>query len=444
MLLKYIVSNYKSIGVPMEFSMFPATTQIDEKLSKTIDTKAGQWKVLRRGGFFGPNASGKTSFIESVKFARDFIVNGQKSGKGTGVKQFKGNIPELHEKSTFQFMFYLNGEVYEYGFSLGNQQVFEEWLMVLTEKEFVPLYIRQTSEEGKTQIEIMSKFARKNSKQRDLAEVLKSSMGENQRNQLFLYKMYDNGVTRVEEIVEWFKHLQIIFPKTKVQGLPLRMDKDLDFRQFISDSLRKMDTGVVDITVVSDEIDFQDFIEKLDIPSEIVNQIEDIKNGIVSIGGKYFIFGEGKKRKTVLIQVKFEHTLNGKVVPFNMEDESDGTQRLLDLLPILFAIGENNQAIYFVDEIDRSLHTKLSQYLLEEFLQGCQETYSQIIFTAHDVNLINLDNFGQDEIWFVEKDNKGESRFKPFSDFSIEKGQDTLKAYLCGRFGALPMIRRGK
>lgn len=107
-------------------------------------------------------------------------------------------------------------------------------------------------------------------------------------------------------------------------------------------------------------------------------------------------------------------------------------------------VGENNQAIYFVDEIDRSLHTKLSQYLLEEFLQGCRETYSQIIFTAHDVNLINLDNLGQDEIWFVEKDNKGESRFKLFSDFNIEKGQDALKAYLCGRFGALLTIRRGK
>ena len=66
---------------------------------------------------------------------------------------------------------------------------------------------------------------------------------------------------------------------------------------------------------------------------------------------------------------------------------------------------------------------------------------NQIIFTAHDVNLINLNNFRQDEIWFVEKTQMGESTLKPFSDFEVKEGQDTLKAYLSGRFGAVPMIR---
>ena len=35
----------------------------------------------------------------------------------------------------------------------------------------------------------------------------------------------------------------------------------------------------------------------------------------------------------------------------------------------------------------------------------------------------------------------GESTLKPFSDFEVKEGQDTLKAYLSGRFGAVPMIR---
>ena len=95
MLLKYIVSNFKSIGHAIEFSMFPTQDNIDERFLKTITTKAGDWKVLRRGGLFGPNASGKSSLIESLAFARDFIVEGQKSGKGTGVNQFKGDFDEL-------------------------------------------------------------------------------------------------------------------------------------------------------------------------------------------------------------------------------------------------------------------------------------------------------------------------------------------------------------
>ena len=153
-LLKYIVSNFKSIGHPMEFTMFPTGKSTDDRFLKTIQTKAGVWKILRRGGFFGPNASGKSSFIESVEFARDYIVNGQKSGKGTGINQFRGELEDLHGVSLFQFMFWMDGEVYEYGFSLDRHQVHEEWLMQMTEKDFEPLLTRATDENGRTEIEI--------------------------------------------------------------------------------------------------------------------------------------------------------------------------------------------------------------------------------------------------------------------------------------------------
>ena len=85
--------------------------------------------------------------------------------------------------------------------------------------------------------------------------------------------------------------------------------------------------------------------------------------------------------------------------------------------------------------------TQSSLFLLDEFACRAEEGDNQIIFTAHDVNLINLNNFRQDEIWFIEKTQMGESTLKPFSDFEVKEGQDTLKAYLSGRFGAVPMIR---
>ena len=442
MLLRYIVSNFKSIGHTVEFSMFPVQTNIDERFLKTISTKAGIWKVLRRGGFFGPNASGKSSFIKSIDFSRDFIVEGQKSGKGIRVEQFKGDFVDLNGISTFQFMFYLDDEVYEYGFALDRYQVHEEWLMQLAEDGFVSLFTRATDVHGKTEIDIESEFAQENSKERILADVLKDSIQENQRNQLFLYKLYDNGIKKAEKIVEWFRNIQVIFPETKVRALPIRMREDADMRTYIGNMLRNMDTGVVKISVASEEIDFHDFAEKLQVPQEIMEDIEDIKNGIVNFAGKYFIFTENKKKKTVLVQLKFEHRLNDKSIFFDIDEESDGTQRLLDLLPMLFAMKEDSQTIYFVDEIDRSLHTKLSQHLLKEFMKCCEDTCNQIIFTAHDVNLINTDNFRQEEIWFIEKNNFGESHLRPFSDFDLKEGQDALKAYLNGRFGAIPVIRR--
>lgn len=442
MLLQYVVSNFKSIGSPVEFSMFPIQTTADKRFLKSVSTKSGAWKVLHRSGFFGPNASGKSSLIESIAFARNFIIDGQKSGKGITIDQFRGDNENLKGISTFQFVFYLNEDVYEYGFSLDCRQVHEEWLMQLTETGFVPLFTRVTDELAKTEIDIESKFARKNSKERVLAEVLKESIRENQKNQLFLYKLHDNGIKKAERIVDWFKNLQIIFPKTKVRALPIRMKDDTALQDYIGEMLRKMDTGVFNVSVASEEIDFHDFAEKLQVPQEVIEDIEEIRNGIVIFAGKCFIFAESKKKRTTLVQLKFTHKLNGKTVQFNIDEESDGTQRLLDLLPMLFAIRENSRAIYFVDEIDRSLHTKLSQYLLSEFITSCENTYNQIVFTAHDVNLININDFRQEEIWFIEKNSLGESRLCPLSDFSLQKGQDTLKAYLSGRFGAVPMIRR--
>lgn len=442
MLLKYSVSNFKSIGHDIELSMFPTTPDIDEKYTRTIQTKAGSWKILKRSAFFGPNASGKSSIIESIDFARDFIVEGIPSGKGTGINQFKGEFEDLDHQSVFQFIFWAeDDEVYEYGFSIDTRQVYEEWLMILTEKGFEPLFERQTDAEEKTTIEITSKLARRKSKSRELAELLKETIKEKQKNQLFLYKLYDNGIKKVEPVMEWFRSVQVIFPRSKVRFLPIRISIDVDFQKFISDSLSKMDTGVVQVLAVSDDLDFHDFAEEARLPKELIQDIEEKRQGMFSIGGKYYIFGEKNNNRMTLIQIKFEHRLNSKSVQFDLEDESDGTRRLLDLLPMLFAKDQSSRMIYFVDELDRSLHTKLSKYLLKLFLENSEESNCQIIYTAHDTNLIDLDSFAQDEIWFVEKKLSGETKIKPMSDFEIKKNQDVLKAYLNGRFGAIPVIK---
>lgn len=443
MLLRYIVNNYKSIGHDIEFSMFPNEEIVNEDLITTIKTKMGEWNVLRRGAFFGPNAAGKSNFIKSIEFARDYIVEGKKSGKPTGIDQFRGIIPELNNVTTFQFMIYTGGEVYDYGFSLDRTRVCEEWLMILTNKEFVPMFSRITDKDNRTSINITSKFSRKNSNQRELAELLKKSMQENQRNQLFLYKLFDNGVKRVEKIVSWFENVKIIYPNTKLQGLPIKVKKDESFREFLSKNLNILDTGVFNISASAEIIDFKDLADKMEIPKDVINQIEEIRNGIVNLNGKYYIFTEEKNR-TMFVQLKFEHRLNNKICKFNIEDESDGTQRLLDILPILFKMNYYTDKIYFIDELDRSLHTKLSKYILNIFIKNSQDSCSQMVFTAHDINLINLDNFAKEEIWLIEKNQIGETILKPLSDFEIKKDQNMIKDYLNGRFGAVPVIREDK
>ena len=379
MLIRYIVSNFKSIGHPIGFTLFPIESNEDGRFLRNFDTKVGTWKIFQRSGFFGPNASGKSSFIQSVAFARNYIVEGQKSGKGTGVDQFRGELEDLNKITTFQFMFYLDGEVYEYGFSLDVKQVYDEWLQQLGTTDFELLFIRNTDINGKTNIDIKDKFASRNTFGRKLAELLKISIQKNQKNQLYLYKLNENGIKKAEKIVAWFKRLQIIFPETEVQALPLHMKFDVELRHYIEKMLTKLDTGVFKITVASNEIDFHEFAEKMDLPKDVIEDVEDMKSGIVNLNGKYFIFKENANQRTILIQLKFNHYLNEKEVQFNIDEESDGTQRLIDLLPMLF-MSTKVPGVYFIDEIDRSLHTKLSQFLLSEFVRNASGRDTQLFF----------------------------------------------------------------
>ena len=254
-----------------------------------------------------------------------------------------------------------------------------------------------------------------------------------------MYKLYENASTHADVVLSWFKKLQIIYPDTKLQALPIKIQKDEQFRDFLSERLHSLDTGVDRVSATENILDLSDFEEKYGIPNEVIHEIEEIQNGMISLNGKFYIFKEGKKRKITLIQLKFEHSLNRKKVNFDIDDESDGTQRLLDLLPILFRLDNNSHNIYIVDELDRSLHTKLTKYLVNSIVDVSYN--AQFLFTTHDVNLLNLKNFRQEEIWLIEKNKNGETRLKPFSDFDITNEKNILKDYLAGRFGAIPVIK---
>ncbi len=443
MLLKYLVKNYKSIAHPIEYSMFPANENIDNKYVVTINTIQGPWKVLRRGVLLGPNASGKSNFIQSLDFARNFIVEAQKSGSKTGIVQFKGEFADIGKDSTFQFMFYKNENVYEYGFTLDTYRVSEEWLMILDQNTFKPIFQRITSDNDVTSVELSSYLGRKNSKKRRLAELLMETIKKNQRNQLFLYKLSENGFSFAEDIMDWFYKIQIIFPSSKVHMLEMRLMQNEDFARFLSSKLIKYDTGIHKIFAQTKKVQLAQLLKDMDISQEIIDEISEKREGLVNIKGRLFIFNE-ENGEPMLFEMILEHSLAGKSFPFHKDEESDGTQRLLDLLPVLFGL-TSKSSVFFIDEIDRCLHTKLTKTFITDFI--ADEHKNQLIFTAHDVSLINLEALAQDEIWFIEKNRMGESYLKPFSDYAVScdttDGYSNVKSYLAGRFGAIPVIKEG-
>ena len=142
------------------------------------------------------------------------------------------------------------------------------------------------------------------------------------------------------------------------------------------------------------------------------------------------------------------HRVADQELPFELSEESTGTRTWFTLIgPTLGAL--NNGQILLVDEIDASLHPRLSARLLELFEDPDTNPYgAQLIFTTHDTSLLNFLN--RDEVWLTEKTASGETTLTALAEYGGDKVRRSLnleKAYLQGRFGAVPeldqfMLRR--
>ncbi len=96
--------------------------------------------------------------------------------------------------------------------------------------------------------------------------------------------------------------------------------------------------------------------------------------------------------------------------------------------------------MYFIDEIDRSIHPLLAYRFLEYFLRSCTRSPWQITITTHESHLLDLDLLRRDEIWFAEKDSTGATNLYPLTQFNVRKDLQIRKGYLEGRFGAVPFL----
>ena len=100
---------------------------------------------------------------------------------------------------------------------------------------------------------------------------------------------------------------------------------------------------------------------------------------------------------------------------------------------------KQNEVDYLIDEIDRSMHPMLSQKILECYFSGLESGRdTQLIFSTHECDLLNLDLIRADEVWFVEKGNDGASHLTSLAEFKPR--EDVRKGYLLGRYGAIPLL----
>ena len=412
-----------------------------------VDAAGKGRSLLPISAIYGANAAGKSNLIKAIDFAKNLIVEGTRSSQAIPVAPFKLG-DSTNKPSKFEFIFTHKGNLYSYGFKLNNTQIIEEWLYITPagKKRELPLFERNTSEKKETKVEYGAILKGRSKKQEQFLDFIARGT---RPNQLFLTEAVERNVQTVKPVVDWFKDvLVIILAESRFEGLEFTILHNEEFTNFISNFLRFAGTGIDSLEKEEVDLNFERHFP--DMPDSIKEKIvqkfseaaENSVGMIESLTGQRYLLKNGVQGKLSLIQLRTQHRHEkGHLVDFSMEEESEGTQRLINLIPALFILQENPEIVILLDELDRRLHPLLSRKFIELAL-NCRKlnSQSQLIFTTHDTNLLDLDIMRRDEVWFVEKDRQGASHFCSLAEFKIRPDVQIEKGYLNGRFGAIPFF----
>ena len=453
MLIQFTVENVLSFKEKTVFSLL-ATSDASHPEHLILNGSGKNKNVLRAAAIYGPNASGKSNLVKAMKFARDLILRGTEPDDVIGVTPYKlGAIPD--QPSRFQFIFVYKSIQYSYGFTLNRSRIIEEFLYASPNGTEVKYFERFTSDELITEVDFGPSLT-KGRKERLL--FLKYKEADTRPNQLLLTAIFEGNMKdRIEElkpVTAWFRSvLTIIEAESTYRNLEIRTHDTEGLKDFLATFLRASDTGIQEISTTEVPLDWA-----RDLPwatSDIQDQIlRRFKNPILEemdspkhcqemtvIGPQSTraYLRQNAEGDLLFLQVLFNHSgEEGKSVDFRMNEESEGTQRVIHLVPMLFAMNQGRDRVIVLDELDRRLHPHLSRLIVSTALQ-CPNN-NQLLFTTHDTNLLDLELLRRDEIWFVEKDQAGRSALYSLAEFKVRPDLQIEKGYLNGRFGAIPFI----
>ncbi|MGH3695332.1 MAG: AAA family ATPase [Pseudonocardiaceae bacterium] len=153
--------------------------------------------------------------------------------------------------------------------------------------------------------------------------------------------------------------------------------------------------------------------------------------------------GPDSMQTRMQLRMRLLHRIGDERVPLDFDSESEGTRTWFLLIgPVLSALKAGSLLLF--DELDASLHPTLSMQLIRLFHDPVTNPRgAQLIFTSHDTSLLN--HLNRDEVWLTEKTAEGVTRLGALAEFAgerVRKSQNLEKAYLHGRFGALPDVDR--
>ena len=449
MLIQFTIQNFLSFRDEVTFSMMGVNSD-NQHVDHLSNNELGEGSsILPIAAIYGANAAGKSNLVKAISFVKELVVEGTRPEQLIPVPTFK--LGDYSKKpSKFELVFTHQGSQYSYGFRLNKEKIIEEWLHGIPQgrKIEVMYFERHTSlTKRETTVEYGSILKGRrttngeSSKRRLNLEFIAKGT---RHNQLFLTEAIDRSVKDLMPIFNWFKKILTIIPaEVDCTSLETGVHGNESFTDFLSEFLKSAGTGIDSISTEKIKVDLEQHL--FSMPKSIKDKLsQDLdKNLEVTVensrGGRS-ILSKDDDGQIILMRLMTKHrSENGKFVDFSIDEESEGTQRLIHLVPSLFLLKQNIEAVIFLDELDRRLHPLLSRYFVETAI-NCRAKGNQLIFTTHDTNLLDLDLLRRDEIWFVEKDTQGVSSCYSLAEFKIRPDLKIEKGYLNARFGAIPFF----
>lgn len=425
MLINFTVSNYKSFKSSSTLSMIKSKERMHKE--HVIENIAG-FNLLKGAIIYGANASGKSNLIDAFAFATSFILNGRKDKESINPQQFLLDKDCTNANTSFEFEFVVGNKAFSYGFVVTNKEVIEEWLCKINKNEDVDDKFLYTREGNYFEIGTYLKT--------EEADELSSRFEFVKSNELFLTKSIELNSDILRKYVDWFHSVQIIRPNSR----PLTIIPNLnnqEFKHFLSRLLKTCGTGIEKVDTKFEDVKILELSE--DVLTSLQNDLNENEGAIVSStlnigsGHPVVVKQDGELKAQVL---QFTHKdKNNNDVKFTLAQESDGTKRLVELSVAFFS---DKLKVLVIDELDKSLHPALTQFLCKSFLN---KNDKQLIITTHETSLLNKNWIRRDEIWFVNKEKyTGVSSLKPLLDYNQRYDKELRRAYLDGRYHGVPVF----
>lgn len=415
MILQFKIKNFRSYKEETIFSL--EANSSDQKLENVLAKKVGKQnlKILKASIIYGANASGKSNILRALFELTHLILNKPKIEESLRIYiPFLFDSNNTEKPSEFELTFVGPSDIkFKYKIVVQKKIILEEELYYYPNGKITKVFIRE-------------KYNKDSIVQKG---VLGEAIGKKEinvfANQLLLSKFGDDEPHEMlTEVFLYFKTYEIInATNADHKGyINRKVSEDLydnqNLRKRLAKLIKAADTKINDIDIhrLKDE------------------QIDSLNDDVKRIINKnpYVVFG-------IHDLYKKDKIIGEEVLQF--EEESTGTQSLYILGGKILRTLESG-GVLVVDELDNSLHPFITKMIVMIFQsKKLNKKNAQLIFTTHDVSLLDRDLIRRDQIWLSEKNHQGATDLYSLQDFDVREDTPFEKWYLAGKFGGLPKIK---